>query len=388
MWAKKKMTKKVPVKVYDEEGNEVILEVRYRSVVDERTGMTHWQMEPGQDLSGPRLLVNPDLRLVSIGGGTGQPIVLKGLKRYLFPEPASRFIQPVSRERLTAVVTMTDDGGSSGRLRDEMNVLPPGDIRNCLIGLSEDEALMTRLLKYRFQGENGLSGHSLGNLMLAALSEMHQNFLEAVTDVSSILAIRGRILPSTVEHAVLGAELKDGSVVRGESSINACPHPIRRIMLEPPDVRPLDQVIDALERAHGIIVGPGSLFTSILPNLMIRGVAEAIQRSSAVTVLVTNLMTEPEETRGFTVGDHLRSIEEHIGYQVIDHALVNKTPLPGALLSQYAEDGAEVTAYDVEGIHGLGVNPVEADLLSDDPRKVRHDPEKLARSLLNLFSLG
>jgi uncharacterized cofD-like protein len=379
------MSKKVPIKVYDEEGKETTKEVLYESIMDEKSGMVQWHMVPGQDLSGQKLRVNPKLRLVSIGGGTGQPIVLKGLKHYLFSNPDKQFYESSLRERLSAIVTMTDDGGSSGRLRDQLNVLPPGDIRNCLIGLSENESLMTQILQYRFEGENGLAGHNLGNLILAALNERNQDFFKAVTDISSVLAVQGQILPSTNEYAVIRAELSDGSLIEGETRINTCTQPIKRVMIEPEDVRPLDESISALEKADGIIIGPGSLYTSILPNLMIQGIADAIQRSSAVTILVLNLMTEPEETRGFTAGDHLRVIQDHVGYQIIDHALINNRPLPDKLLSRYQEDGAETTRFDLEEIQSMGINPVQADLLSKDEEKVRHDPDRLARQILRLL---
>jgi len=379
------MEKKIPIRLYDEEGNEIVREVSYRSVVDAHTGMTRWEMEPGQDLSGGKLQVDPHLRIVSIGGGTGLPVLLRGLKHYLFTNSDKNMIEPSFRERLTAIVAMTDDGGSSGRLRHELNVLPPGDIRNCLIGLSENESLMAKLLKFRFKGDNGLSGHSLGNLILAALSEINQSFFKAVSDLSSILAINGQILPATLEKAVLRAELADGSMIEGETAINACPKPIRRIMIEPEGARPLDQSIASLEKAHGIIIGPGSLYTSILPNLMIHGVADAIKRSPAGKILVANLMTEPEETRGFTVEDHIRVIHEHAGFRLIDHVLINHAPLPLHLKSRYHGEGAEATRYDIEEIRRMGVHPVEADLLSSDDQKVRHDPEKLARNILKLL---
>ena len=376
--------RKVPITVYDEEGRPRTKEVLYQASVDPVTGMVRWEMVPGQDLSGRTLTVPRNLRVVSVGGGTGQPIVLKGLKRYLFQDPCPA--GGPDKERLTAVVTMTDDGGSSGRLRADLDVLPPGDIRNCLIGLSENEGVMTRLLRYRFEGENGLSGHSLGNLMLAALSRIHGDFYRAVTDLGAVLALHGRILPATNDPARLRAELEDGSVLEGESRINHAAAPIRRVWIHPEEVRPLDPVLEALERAHVIVIGPGSLYTSILPNLLIHGVAEAIQRSAARTVLVANLMTEPEETRGYTAARHLKAIQDHLGFQIVDHVLLNRTPIPAELLARYGREGAEATAYDLDAIHALGVEPVEADLLADATDKIRHDPEKLARAVLQILA--
>ena len=374
--------RKVPITVYDEQGRPRTKEVLYQASVDPATGMVRWEMLPGQDLSGRTLVVPPDLRVVSVGGGTGQPIVLKGLKRYLFPEPCPP--GGPQRDRLTAVVAMTDDGGSSGRLRADLDVLPPGDIRNCLAALAENEGVMTRLLRYRFDGENGLAGHSLGNLMLAALNRVHGDFYRAVTDLGAVLALRGRILPATNQPARLGAELLDGTVLHGESLINRARAGIRRVWIDPPDVRPLEPVLEALERAHVIVIGPGSLYTSILPNLLIRGVAQAVQRSSARTVLVANLMTEPEETRGYSVSRHLQAIQDHLGFQVVDHVLLNRTPIPSRLLTRYSREGAEVTPYHKDSIHAMGVEPVEADLLADEMDKVRHDPEKLARAVLGI----
>ncbi len=376
--------RKFPLKVFDEEGNEVIKEVLYRAVTDERTGMVHWQMEPGQDLRAPTLRVDRHLRLVSIGGGTGQPVVLQGLKRHLFSSEGSDPTDLPATERLTAVVTMTDDGGSSGRLRSELNALPPGDIRNCLAALSPNEGLMTRLLQYRFDGNSDLSQHSIGNLVLTALSQLQESFVKAVSEIGSILTIQGRILPSTVEQAVLRAELADGSVLEGETRINRTSQRIRRLMIFPEDVRPLPQVLEALEKADGIIIGPGSLYTSILPNLLIRGVADAVRRSTAKKILVANLMTEPRETSGFSVSDHLRVLLDHLGFRVADWVVINKAPIPGAQLSRYGAEGAERTGYDVEEIGAFGLDLVEADLLADTD-KVRHDPDKLARAILGLF---
>lgn len=376
---------RVPVKIYDEAGNETAKEIVYRAVPDERTGLIHWQLEPGQEIDEKKLHVNPKLRLVSIGGGTGQPIVLKGLKRYLFPLSEAGSFSSYQRNRLTAIVAMTDDGGSSGRLRSDLNVPPPGDVRNCLIGLSEDEALMTRLLKYRFKGENGLGGHSLGNLVLAALSDLHQNFHKAVSEVSSILAIQGQILPSIVGNAVLKAELEDGSVIEGETNINACPKPIRRVMIDPADVYPLDQTISAIEKADGIILGPGSLYTSILPNIVTPGIAEAIARSRGKKVLVSNIMTEPEESRGYSVTDHLRAIQRHAGSGIISHVLLNKTPVSRNLLERYRQEGSEPTIYELDEIRKLGMEPIVADLLHTHADKIRHDYQKLAFHILRLF---
>ena len=257
-------------------------------------------------------------RVVAIGGGTGLPVILTALKRYLGGGVAA----------LTAVVTVTDDGGSSGRLREELQVLPPGDIRNCLVALAEVEPLMAELFQFRFPGEGQLAGHSFGNLFLAALTHVTGNFLHAIRISGKVLAVRGTILPSTLDVVRLGAELADGTRVLGESNITRQGVPIRRVFLEPGDARALPEVFEAIARAHVVVLAPGSLYTSLIPNLLVGGVADALRAAAALKIGVANLMTEPGETDGMSLEDHLDALYAHGGRGVIDGIVVHGRPFP------------------------------------------------------------
>ncbi|MDH7497650.1 MAG: YvcK family protein, partial [Syntrophomonadaceae bacterium] len=230
-------------------------------------------------------------RLVAIGGGTGLAVLLRGLKRYT--------------RNLTAVVTVSDDGGSSGRLRGELGVLPPGDIRNCLVAMAETETLMDRVFQHRFQAGDGLKGHSLGNLLLVAMEEITGDLVSAIKEVSKVLAVRGRVLPATLQQVVLAAELRNGVLMTGETAIRQAEEGIHRVFLLPPDCRPLDETLEAIAAAEAVILGPGSLYTSLIPNLLVRGVAEALRCSPAPKIYVANIMTEKGETDGHTLSDHL-----------------------------------------------------------------------------------
>ena len=316
------------------------------------------------------------LRIVALGGGTGLPVVLRGLK-----DPVRE-----SGGNLTAIVTVTDDGGSSGRLRRDLNVLPMGDIRNCLVALSENEPLMSRLFQYRYRGGNGLSGHSAGNLILTALADCCHSFLKAIETSGEVLAIRGRILPATLDNVILRARLSNGRTVRGESRISRSTCGIVGLSTSPPSPAPAPGVIEALRNADIIVLGPGSLFTSILPNLLVRGVARAIARSRAIRVLVGNLMTQPGETDGFTASDHLGAIERIAGQGLVDYYLVNSTSIRPALRRQYAAEKSHPVKASRHALEGGGVVPIFRDLLREDihRRKVRHDETKLSRALLAL----
>jgi uncharacterized cofD-like protein len=320
--------------------------------------------------------VPPAPRVVALGGGTGLPVVLRGMKRLLAGEGGT----------LTAIVTVTDDGGSSGRLRRRYKVLPMGDIRNCLVALSDNEPLMSRLFQYRYGGTDGLGGHSLGNLILTAMADCCRSYLKAIEISGEVLAIRGRILPATLQNVVLRARLQDGRTVRGESRISRSTVPIVRVGSDPPDPDPAPGVLAALRRADLIVLGPGSLFTSLLPNLLVRGVAAAITRSTAARVLVGNLMTQPGETDGFSAEDHLAALERSAGARLVDYYLANDAPIRDSLRRRYARDGAWPVRFDAESIRRLGVIPVARDLLREDAelRKVRHHEGKLARALLRL----
>src|SRR5438105_4241143 len=282
------------------------------------------------------------LRVVAIGGGTGLSILLKGLKRYA-PAPgtvtSAPAIEPVI-DKLSAVVTVSDDGGSSGRLRKEFNMLPPGDIRNCIVALSEDEALLSRLFQHRFNKGSGLEGHSFGNLFLAALTSITSDFAEAVRLSAEILFTRGHIFPATTSNVELEALMEDGSRVRGETKITASKGRIKELVLVPPDVRPLPHTLDAIARADLISVGPGSLFTSLIPNLLVHGIADAIVNSAAVKVYVCNLMTHANESLGLTAADHIHALNRHAGGRIFDYALINRTPVSPPLQSKYAFEGA------------------------------------------------
>jgi len=309
-------------------------------------------------------------RIVAIGGGTGLSTLLRGLKAYA--------------AHLTAVVTVTDDGGSSGRLRRELGILPPGDINDCLVALAEVEPVMTRLFQYRFD-RGDLAGHSFGNLFLASMVGVGGDLVSAVRLASRVLAIRGQILPATADQAVLGAEFVDGTVVEGESAIPLLRKPIRRVYLNPPNVRAVPEVLEALAQADLILLGPGSLFTSVLPNLLVPGIAEALRRASAPVVYIVNVMTQPGETDGFRASDHVRTVVEHLGGGVVDVALVNtQMPRNRAVLERYQEQGAFPVEPDLERIRHLGVEAVGRPLMSETDL-LRHDPARLAQAVLEIF---
>ncbi|HTX59841.1 MAG TPA: YvcK family protein [Verrucomicrobiae bacterium] len=301
-------------------------------------------------------------KIVAIGGGTGLSTLLRGLKR--------------RTTNLTAIVTVSDDGGSSGRLKNELGVLPPGDIRNCLVALADDEALVTDLFRYRFTEGAGLSGHSFGNLFLAAMTGITGNFDAAVKESSRVLNIVGRVLPATLGVVRLCAELDDGSIVEGESNIPLAQRPIRRVFFDPPEAAPLDEVIAAIRDADAIVLGPGSLFTSILPNFLVSKIAREVAASNAAKMYVCNVMTQPGETSGMTAADHVEALLANAGERVCDYAIVNEQP-PSRLLAAYAEEGQVPVTPDVERIEALGVQPVPAHVISET-LTVRHDPERLA----------
>jgi uncharacterized cofD-like protein len=286
---------------------------------------------------------------------------------------------------LSAVVTVTDDGGSSGRLRREFNILPPGDIRNCIVALSEDEALLSRLFQYRFASGQGLEGHNFGNLFVAALTAVTGDFAEAVKLSSEVLATRGHIYPATTANVALEALMADGSRVQGETRITASTGRIVDLHMVPPDPRPLPQALDAIAHAGLITIGPGSLFTSLIPNMLVQGVPQAIARSRAVKVFVCNLMTQANESLGLSAADHIRAIYKHTsGHRIFDYALLNCTPLSDALKGKYALEGAAQIVNDLDEIEQLGVRPVEGDYLDETAEVARHATNCVARDLLAL----
>ncbi|HYY58813.1 MAG TPA: gluconeogenesis factor YvcK family protein [Pyrinomonadaceae bacterium] len=318
------------------------------------------------------------LKLVAIGGGTGLSALLAGLKRLVGSRPSAG---GAWLETLSAIVTVSDDGGSSGRLRDELQMLPPGDIRNCMIALSEDSTLLSRLFRYRFRGSGELGGHSFGNLFLAALTEVTGDFVEAVRLSSEVLASKGHIYPATINDVRLVAELEDGAEVRGETQITASRSPISRLRLEPEQCLPLPEALAAIRAADVITVGPGSLYTSILPNLLVARVPEAIRQSRAIKIYICNLMTQPGETDGYTARQHLLTIKQYAPEIAFDYVIANNRPITAEQSERYAADGAYqigMSDHLLEKAFGGETEIVRADLL-DEGEKVRHNSEKLAR---------
>lgn len=323
------------------------------------------------------------LRIVSIGGGNGLATLLRGLKRYA--RAAQGGIE------LTAVVTVTDDGGSSGRLRRDFDVLPPGDIRNCMVALSQDEALLARLFNYRFLSGRGLKGHSFGNLFLTAMTHLTGDFAHAVKLSAEVLAVKGRIFPSTGSNVQLEATLDNGQQVYGETRIGRSKHPIASVRLKPRRVKPLRETLEAIAEADIITLGPGSLFTSIIPNLLVDGIAKAIAQSRATKIYFVNLMTQPGETSDFRASDHIEQIQKHCGrhgHKLIDVCVLNSGPLRSGMVKRYGAMSARPVDADHEKLATLGVNVVTADLvrLSGMKRsdKIRHDPGAIAAVTVEL----
>jgi uncharacterized cofD-like protein len=336
-------------------------------------------------LSSPKTTHDCGLRVVAIGGGTGLSTLLKGLKRFALTPSELRSAPanlPTIRD-LSAVVTVSDDGGSSGRLRKEFNMLPPGDIRNCIVALSEDEALLSQLFRHRFEKGSGLEGHSFGNLFLAALTNITKDFSEAVRLSSEILLTRGHIYPATTSNIELEALMENGTRVRGETKITASQGRIKELFLVPPNVDPLPQTLDAIAHADIISIGPGSLFTSLIPNLLVHGIADAIVNSPATKVYICNLMTQANESLGLTAADHIRALNRHAHKQLFDYALINRTPVSEELKAKYAQEGASQIVADLDAIEVLDVIPVLGDYLEEEG-VARHNTTRLARDLLQL----
>lgn len=330
----------------------------------------------------PRIEKHSPARIVALGGGTGLSTLLRGLKNYVSRrgQDSARF--PITD--LAAIVTVTDDGGSSGRLRREYSIQPPGDIRNCLVALSDDEALLGRLFQYRFHAGRGLRGHSFGNLFLTALSHVMGDFVEAVRVSGQVLASRGRIYPATIQNVTLEAKMSNGRIVRGETRIPRAHGKVRLVRLSPRRVKPLPDVMQAIEHANLILLGPGSLYTSVIPNLLVTGVADAIARSKAVRVYIPNLMTQPGETGGMSVADHVRAIHRHTRKKVIDWVVVNQREISPDIARRYRVQGAEQVRTDLRDLRELGVRWVFQDLLQEEG-VVRHDSARLARFLVEEF---
>jgi uncharacterized cofD-like protein len=371
----------------------------------------------------------PQLRVVAIGGGTGLSTLLRGLKRYVpaptafrratddagltgtplddesklsDPKKAAAELEAACRDLhclisdLAAIVTVTDDGGSSGRLREDFKMLPPGDVRNCMVALSEDEHLLAKLFQYRFD-QGDLEGHSFGNLFVAALSHITGDFAQAVQMSSQILATRGRIYPATNTNVTLAARMHDGSVVKGETNITASKLSILELMLEPATAEPLPGTLDAIANADLITMGPGSLYTSLITNLLVRRIPEALAASKATRVFVCNLMTQANESLGLTASQHIERILQHCGgagaggtgekAQIFDYALINTAPISPTLLRQYALEGQMPIVPDLERIRALGVEPITGNFVHEG-NVLRHDHDRVTEALLKLGLAG
>ena len=319
------------------------------------------------------------LNFVAIGGGNGLSTLLSGLKRFV----AAGKTESVWLENLSAIVAVSDDGGSSGRLRDELQMLPPGDIRNCMVALSEDSHLLSKLFRHRFRGGGDLGGHNFGNLFLAALSEITGDFAEAVRLSSEILASKGHIYPATVADVRLAAELVDGQIVRGETNISKVGNSIKRLRLEPENCQPLPETLAAIADADVITVGPGSLFTSLLPPILVDGMAEAIAESAAAKIFICNLMTQPGETDGFSARRHLEIVGEYAAEINFDYVVVNNYPISKEQMRRYAGEGAmQIGVADSISPETVEATEIIYGNLLDGNEKVRHHPERLAQVVL------
>ncbi len=323
-------------------------------------------------------------RVVALGGGTGLSTLLRGLKELVVRRTDEHTSSEHPIADLAAIVTVTDDGGSSGRLRRENRILPPGDIRNCMVALSKDEALLGRLFQYRFHAGRGLIGHNFGNLFLAALTHVTGDFTEAIRVSSKVLAIRGRIFPSTLSNVHLVASLENGRTVHGETQITASKVPIKKLKLSSRGVRALPKAIEAIKQADLIFLGPGSLYTSILPNLLIPEIAAAIAKSTAPRVYIANLMTQPGETAGYALADHLRAIQKHVPRRVIDWVVANRQAVSPEVARRYRAQGAEPVAVDISALQKLGFRVILDNLL-EEHGVIRHHTKRLSRLLLEEF---
>jgi len=331
------------------------------------------------------------IKVVAMGGGTGLSTLLHGLKQHVTlpgEEPFERTLPFISE--LSAVVTVSDDGGSSGRLRKELNVPPPGDIRNCIVALAEKEALLSRLFQYRFKAGEGLEGHSFGNLFLSAMTDITGDFSEAVKHAAAILATRGSIFPATTSNAQLYAIMDDGSVVRGETNITGSNRRITELRMAPANARPAAAALQAIENADLISIGPGSLFTSLVPNLLVPDLSKAIKESRATKVYVCNLMTQANESLNLTASQHIVALYKHARHEFFDYALVNQTPASPTMVRKYAEKQQSQIVVDVDCIEALGVKPILGDYLAEemDPNEgliARHETHHVAHDLLRLM---
>jgi uncharacterized cofD-like protein len=331
------------------------------------------------------------IKVVAMGGGTGLSTLLHGLKQHVILSDEESFdrVLPFISE-LSAIVTVSDDGGSSGRLRKELNVPPPGDIRNCIVALAEKEALLSRLFQYRFKAGEGLEGHSFGNLFLSAMADITGDFSEAVRLAAAILATRGNIYPATTSNAQLYAIMDDGSVVRGETNITASQRRITELRMAPLNAKAAPAALQAIETADLITIGPGSLFTSLVPNLLVRDLSRALKNSQATKVYVCNLMTQANESLNLTASQHILALYKHARHEFFDYAMVNNTLASPTLVTKYAEKQQSQIVVDVEGIEALGVKSILGDYLTEEVDRTegliaRHETHHVAHDLLRLM---
>jgi uncharacterized cofD-like protein len=321
------------------------------------------------------------MRVVAIGGGTGLSTLLRGLRQHVLRAAGSGAQGELAD--LAAVVTVTDDGGSSGRLRKDFNMLPPGDLRNCMVALSEEEDLLAQLFNHRFRGGDTLQGHNFGNLFVAALTEITGDFALAIELSSKILATRGRIYPATTANTMLVARMDDGSLVRGETNITASRRRIVELTLDPPDPLPLPETMEAIERADLITVGPGSLYTSLITNLLVQGIPAALAAARGLRVFICNLMTQANESLGLTASEHIERIYDHTRAPVFDCALINTAPFSAETLARYAAESASPILADIERVQGLGLRVIAGNFASEG-NVVRHAADRVTAALLEL----
>jgi uncharacterized cofD-like protein len=309
-------------------------------------------------------------KIVVIGGGTGLSVLLHGLKAYT--------------SNLTAIVTVSDDGGSSGRLREQFNILPPGDIRNCLVALADAEPLMQDLFQFRFKEGTELAGHNFGNLFITVMTELVGDFDKAIKESSKVLAISGHVIPSTLKRVNLVADHADGSQTMGETRISKSKSPITRVQLKPENCLPTDDALEAIANAEAIILGPGSLYTSVLPNLLVKNVSEAIAAADAIKIYICNVMTQSGETDNYTAYDHVKAIHEHTKHKIVDYCFVNTGYVPGEFLEKYKNENAEPVKPDIQRIKDAGIKVLADDVISTH-NHVRHNSEKIAENIVNLI---
>ena len=310
-------------------------------------------------------------RIVAVGGGTGLSVLLSGLKEYT--------------SNITAIVTVADDGGSSGRLRQQFDMLPPGDIRNCLVALADAPTLMRDLFQFRFDTNSELSGHSFGNLFITVMTRLTGDFEKAIKETSKVLALRGQVIPSSLNNVVLVAEHKDGSSTEGEDMIPKAHKPIKKVYLKPEGALATPDAIKAVQEAQMIILGPGSLYTSIVPNLLVKEISDAIAASAAIKVYVCNVMTQPGETDGYSASDHIRVLIAHSNPRVLDYCIVNTGEVPQEILKRYAQQNSYLVINDAKKIENLGYRVIEDDFGAVEEDYLRHDQGKLARIILGLM---